>query len=137
MLITEDIRRSVVVGVGIDLLEISRIQTMIQRHRGSFLNRVFTLREQTYCSQKFNAYAHYASRFCAKEAFVKALGWGISEKCSWLDVEVIHDVNGRPCLAVSEHVCRSLPWTSIAPHLSISDDKKYAQAMVVLSASVK
>ncbi|ETZ06752.1 holo-[acyl-carrier-protein] synthase [Holospora obtusa F1] len=121
-----------VVGLGVDLLEVSRLKKKIQRHGENFLNRVFTEKEQSYCREKLNCYGHYASRFCAKEAFVKALGWGISNRCSWLDIEVFHDEKGRPNLNISEKVYTYLPWSRITTHLSISDEKHYACATVIL-----
>ncbi|ETZ04675.1 holo-[acyl-carrier-protein] synthase [Holospora undulata HU1] len=134
----EDLKTyQVMVGVGIDLLEISRLQEKIQRHGSRFLDRIFTLQEQQYCRKKFNPYGHYASRFCAKEAFVKALGWGISERCSWLDIDVYHDEKGKPCLRIAEKVYKYLPWKGISVHLSISDERRYAQAVVIVLASVE
>ena len=124
------------VGLGADLLEISRLQEKIQRHGSFFLDRIFTVQEQAYCSGKFNPYSHYASRFCAKEAFVKALDWGISKRCSWLDIEVCHNLQGRPRLKISEHVYKFIPWGGMTSYLSLSDEKHYAQAVVVLLAPV-
>ena len=127
----------VVVGMGIDLLEVARLEHTIQRHGSYFLDRIFTPREQQYCNNTFNPCVHYASRFCAKEAFVKALGWGISSRCSWLDMEVCHDGNGRPLLEISKNVYTHLPWERIISYLSLSDEKNYAQAAVVVLAPVK
>ena len=124
-----------VVGVGIDLIEHARIQRVMARHGDAFLNRIFTPYEREYCEQKFNPYSRYALRFCAKEAFVKALGWGVSEACSWLDLEVRHDAKGKPSLHWSDSV--QLPWTNIVCHLSLTDTDTYAQALVVLSASLQ
>ena len=120
----------VMVGLGIDLLEVSRLDKTIQRHGSYFLDRIFTPQEQWYCSETFNPSAHYASRFCAKEAFVKALGWGISARCSWFDMEVCHDGQGRPRLEISEKVYTHIPWEGTISYLSLSDERNYAQAAV-------
>ena len=123
-----------VVGVGIDLIEHDRIQAVVLRYGDMFLNRVFTPHEQSYCDQKSNPYSGYALRFCAKEAFVKALGWGISDVCSWLDLEVRHDAKGKPLMVWSDRVQQQLVWQDVICHLSLTDTRLYAQAMVVLSA---
>lgn len=122
-----------VVGVGIDLIEHARIQRLVLLHGDVFLNRIFTPYERAYCEQKFNAHSRYALRFCAKEAFVKGLGWGVSEACSWLDLEVRHDPKGKPSMHWSDAVQRRLPWPDLVCHLSLTDTQTYAQAMVVLS----
>ncbi len=122
-----------VIGVGIDLIEHARIQGAILRHGDAFLSRIFTPYERAYCEQKFNRYSGYALRFCAKEAFVKALGWGVSEACSWLDLEVRHDAKGKPSLYWSDSVQLRLPWDNVLCHISLTDTHTYAQAMVVLS----
>lgn len=122
-----------VVGVGIDLIEHARIQRLMLRYGDVFLDRIFTPHERAYCERKFNRYSGYALRFCAKEAFVKAVGWGISEACSWLDLEVCHDAKGKPSLHWSDSVQRRLPWLNVVCHISLTDTHTYAQAMVVLS----
>jgi holo-[acyl-carrier protein] synthase len=87
-----------IVGSGIDLVEISRIQHSLDRYGSRFLDRVFTAGEQTYCMRKRNAAESLAARFAAKEAGAKALGTGISRGVSWLEIEVIREPGGRPSL---------------------------------------
>jgi holo-[acyl-carrier protein] synthase len=79
-----------IVGSGIDLAEIGRIQKSVDRYGGRFLDRVYTAAEQAYCLKKRNSAESFAARFAAKEAGAKALGTGISHGVSWLEIEVVH-----------------------------------------------
>lgn len=87
-----------IVGSGIDLTEIGRIQKSMDRYGGRFLARVYTSAEQAYCLRKRNAAESFAARFAAKEAGAKALGTGISYGVNWLEIEVIREPSGRPTL---------------------------------------
>ena len=77
-----------IVGSGIDMVEIQRIQHSADRFGQRFLRRVYTAQEQAYCLSKRNAAESLAARFAAKEAGAKALGTGISRGVSWLEIEV-------------------------------------------------
>ena len=92
-----------IVGSGIDLVEIGRIQRAMDRFGARFLNRVFTQAEQEYCLRKRAAAESFAARFAAKEAAAKALGTGISRGVNWLDIEIIREPGGRPGLRFHGH----------------------------------
>ncbi len=85
-------------GVGIDLIEVSRIKAMIRRHGEKFLARVFTPAEREYCQRSVRCAEHLAARFAAKEAAMKALGTGLSHGINWTDVEVGHEGGGAPII---------------------------------------
>src|SRR6516164_341221 len=87
-----------IVGSGIDLVEIGRIQQSKERFGSRFLNRIYTGAEQAFCLRKRNAAESLAARFAAKEAGAKALGTGISRGVNWLEIEVIREPGGRPTL---------------------------------------
>ena len=87
-----------IVGSGIDLVEIARIQMSMDRFGQRFLDRVYTVAEQTYCLRKRKAAESLAARFAAKEAGAKALGTGISHGVNWLEIEVVREPSGRPTL---------------------------------------
>jgi holo-[acyl-carrier protein] synthase len=87
-----------IVGSGIDLVEIARIQQSTERFGKRFLDRVYTAGEQAYCLRKRNSAESLAARFAAKEAGAKALGTGISRGVSWLEIEVIREPGGRPTI---------------------------------------
>lgn len=88
-----------IVGTGIDITEIDRIERSIARYGQRFLDRVYTPGEQAYClRKKRNAAESFAARFAAKEAGAKALGTGISHGVNWLEIEVGREPAGRPTL---------------------------------------
>ena len=87
-----------IVGSGIDVVEIGRIQQSMDRYGQRFLARVYTEAEQAYCLRKRKSAESFAARFAAKEAGAKALGTGISQGVSWLEIEVAREPGGRPTL---------------------------------------
>lgn len=117
-------------GLGNDIIEISRIASAIRRYDSRFLNRVFTEKEQQYCSQHSQPERHYAGRFAAKEAIVKALGTGLKKGVSWLDIEIVNNEEGKPCVTLSPFLEKRFPGAKV--HLSISHCKEYATAVAIL-----
>lgn len=87
-----------IVGLGLDIAEIDRIQGAIERHGDLFLKRVFTAAEIEYCERHRTPYERYAGRFAAKEAAMKALGTGWRRGVRWLDIEVMRQPSGKPTL---------------------------------------
>ena len=87
-----------IIGSGIDMIEIRRIQRSVDRFGARFLNKVYTASEQAYCLRKRQAAESFAARFAAKEAGAKALGTGISYGVNWLEIEVVREPSGRPTL---------------------------------------
>jgi holo-[acyl-carrier protein] synthase len=85
-----------VIGIGTDIIETLRIAQMIERHGELFLRRVYTPLEIEYCSARKAATQHYAGRWAAKEAVLKALGTGWSRGIHWRDIEVRNELGGRP-----------------------------------------
>jgi len=89
-----------IVGMGIDIAEVKRIQAVIEGQGERFLRRVYTPEEVAYCEQFKNKFERYAGRFAVKEAAMKALGTGWSRGVRWVDVEVVRQRGGRPTLAL-------------------------------------
>jgi holo-[acyl-carrier protein] synthase len=87
-----------IVAIGIDLVEISRIEQVFSRRGDRFRTRVFTDAECGYCEGRASKFASYAVRFAAKEAAMKALGTGWSEAVAWKEIEVVSLPNGKPGL---------------------------------------
>jgi holo-[acyl-carrier protein] synthase len=85
-----------IVGIGTDIVECLRIGRMIEQHGELFLTRVYTDREIRYCRARKRATEHFAERWAAKEAILKALGTGWRRGVSWTDIEVRPDVSGVP-----------------------------------------
>lgn len=120
----------VVRGVGIDIIEIDRIKDSIERHHDHFVNRIFTMKEQEYCLLHKNSWVYFAGRFVAKEAVVKALGTGFRDGISWLDIEILNDSLGKPCVYLSESIHQTFNTPQIL--LSISHCRQYAAATAIL-----
>jgi holo-[acyl-carrier protein] synthase len=85
-----------VFGIGIDIVEVERIASAIERHGEPFLAKLFTAGEREYCETRKNPALHFAARFAAKEAVSKALGTGIGGNAGLLDMEIVHDASGAP-----------------------------------------
>ncbi len=90
-----------VVGIGIDQIEVDRIQESIDQHGLHFLSKIFTEEEQNYCRGMANPAPHYAARFAAKEAVSKAFGTGLGKEFGWLDSAVTHGLKGQPIMNFS------------------------------------
>ena len=121
-----------IVGLGIDIAEIDRIEAAIQRHGDPFLNRVYSPAEIQYCEQHLNRYERYAGRFAAKEAGMKALGTGWRRGVRWVDLEVVRMRGGKPTLALhgrAEEIAGALGVTNIS--LSITHSGNLAVAEVI------
>lgn len=120
-----------IIGVGIDIVEISRIAAAIKRT--AFIDRVFTPAEQVYCeSRGVQRAASYAARFAAKEAVLKALGTGLRGG-TWQDVEITNNSLGRPLVQMTgyyQNLAGELGVQEI--YLSVTHARDYAAAQVVL-----
>ncbi|MGD0903344.1 MAG: holo-ACP synthase [Terracidiphilus sp.] len=122
-----------IVGSGIDLIEIGRIQRSVDRYGGRFLDRVYTAAEKAYCLGKRNSAESFAARFAAKEAGAKALGTGISFGVSWLEIEVAREASGRPTLRFHGRAAQIAAGLGVArAALSITHTASLAMASVVL-----
>ncbi len=83
-------------GIGIDVVEVARLESSMAEFGERFASRVFTAAEREYCERQKNPAIHYAARFAAKEAVAKALGTGIGKDLSWLDMEIRRRDTGEP-----------------------------------------
>ncbi len=119
-----------IVGLGIDVVEISRIKEMEERWGARFIERVFTKEEIAYCSAKANRAESYAVRFAAKEAFAKALGTGWDGNFQWKDFSVNTEPGGKPSAVLSTSMQKKLQNNNV--HLSLSHSDQYATAVVIL-----
>ena len=122
-----------IVGSGIDLVEIGRIHQSMERFGQRFLDRIFTGAEQAYCLRKRKAAESLAARFAAKEAGAKALGTGISRGVHWLEIEVVRSPGGKPSLLFhgrAAEIAATLGATHTA--LSLTHTADLAMASVIL-----
>jgi len=124
---------NMIIGSGIDMIEIRRIQRSMDRFGARFLNKVYTAAEQAYCLRKRQAAESFAARFAAKEAGAKALGTGISYGVNWLEIEVVREPSGRPTLRFhgrAKQIAEAIGCARAA--LSLTHTVELASASVVL-----
>lgn len=119
-------------GTGTDIIEVERIHKVMERDIG-FRDKIFTVHEIEYCESKKNKYQHYAARFSAKEAFLKAIGTGWRFGIRFADIEVTHDPLGKPEINVygkAKKWCEQEAVSKI--HVSLSHLKELATAVVIV-----
>ena len=122
-----------IVAIGIDLVEITRIEQVFARRGERFRARVFTEGEISYCERRASRFASYAARFAAKEAVMKALGTGWSEGVGWTDVEVISEPSGAPVLLLHRRALdRMRAIGATKAHISLTHSGDLAIAQVLL-----
>jgi len=124
-----------IVGMGIDLAEVKRVEAAIARHGRAFLERVFTPAEIRYCEKHRHAAERYAARFAAKEAAMKALGTGWRRGVRWVDLEVANLPTGRPTLKLygrSKQLAEEMGVRRIA--LSLTHGSGFAFAQVIFES---
>lgn len=122
-----------IVGSGVDIAEVGRIEEAARRHGERFLRRVFTAAEIAYCERRKNRFERYAARFAAKEAGMKALGVGWRGGITWHDLEVVNLPGGQPTLrlsGVAAGVAEKLRVRHVA--LSLTHTPAQALAQVIL-----
>jgi holo-[acyl-carrier protein] synthase len=120
-------------GTGIDIVDISRFEKFVRDNNEPLFNRVFTPGERDYCAAKRHSAQHYALRFAAKEAFLKALGTGLRDGLSWRDMEVVNDPQGKPELMLHGRAEELFMQNNLRRvFLSLSHDGNYAIASVIL-----
>jgi holo-[acyl-carrier protein] synthase len=132
----------VIVGLGVDLCDIRRIEKMLDEHGDRFPRRCFTDIERAKADGRAARAATYAKRFAAKEACAKALGTGLGSGVSWRDMGVVNDSLGRPTLRLTGGAAARL--AALVPsgfeacvHLTMTDEYPLAQAQVIIEALPK
>ncbi len=122
-----------IVGLGSDIIEIERIEKVLLRVGDAFLNRILTTSEKAICDQHNAPHRYVAKRFAVKEAAAKALGTGIAQGVSFQDFCVSNDRFGRPILSFSGEAFRHAQLQGVTDiHVSLSDERHYAVATVIL-----
>jgi holo-[acyl-carrier protein] synthase len=121
-----------IVGLGVDMIEVKRMAAKIGKESG-FRELVFSPGEIEYCEKKTHKHEHYAARFAAKEAFLKALGTGWTQGTSFNEIEIAHDEQGKPHLVLLGQTARSVG--KIGPikiWVSLSHLKNIASAIIII-----
>jgi len=120
-------------GIGVDLALIPRLRGVVGRWDERFLRRVFTDEEIAYCRRRRDPIPHFAARFAAKEATLKALGTGLRMGVKWREMEVRRERGQAPTMVLSGR-CRAIALAKGAGHvlLSLTHDGDYAMAQAML-----
>ncbi len=120
-------------GIGTDIVGIPRFDRFVTERNEALFARLFTERERAYCAARAKAGQHYALRFAAKESFLKALGTGLRDGISWLDMEVVNNELGRPDLLLTGKAAELFTAAGLGKiFLSLSHDAGCAVATVVI-----
>ncbi len=122
-----------IVGIGVDIVEIAKIKLAMDRRGERLKQRTFTPLEIQYCEERANKYQHYAARFAAKEAVFKAISTGWRQGVAWTDVEVCNEISGKPDLLLKGKTLEFANQLGALKYwLSLSHTDQYAVAQVIL-----
>ena len=125
-----------ILGTGIDIVNIARVEHLITRWGDIFLTRIFTEREVARCRKQARPPECFAVRFAAKEAFLKAIGTGLRRGIRWTDIEVTNDPLGKPSLLLHRKARECFQTLQVHQALlTLSHDRPYAVAHVLLDGS--
>ena len=124
-------------GIGTDIVNINRIDHSLKKYGFSFKNKIFSKKEISYCEKKKDPSAFYAKRFAAKEAFSKALGTGIRKGVNLKNIEISNNIHGKPSILLkgraAKYLEKKIKNKKYKIYLSLSDDRPWAQATVIIS----
>jgi len=123
-----------IIGIGIDIIEISRIKKSIERYKEHFLDKIFTPNEIEYCLSKANKYQHFAARFSVKEAVAKALSTGWNNEFSWQNIEVFNEATGMPYVKLTGKL-ESFLADGKEVKVSMSHSQDYVTAVAIIYKS--
>ncbi|MDF1808423.1 MAG: holo-ACP synthase [Phycisphaerales bacterium] len=121
-----------IIGTGVDIVETSRIASLLGNHPERFLERCFTETEQVDSKSPKRQLEHLAARFAAKEAALKAIGTGWAQGIGWTDIEVVKDQSGKPRLNVTGKAAEIADELGVSKwHLSLTHISTHAVATVI------
>src|SRR5512138_3738886 len=122
-----------ILGVGVDLVEVGRFDAMLEKWGERAEEKLFTGEEAAFCRSHAHPRLHLAARFAAKEAVMKALGHGVGQGTAFVEIEVVRDPEGRPCVALHGGTAELAREMSVrAIHLSLTHTDASACAFVVV-----
>jgi holo-[acyl-carrier protein] synthase len=122
-----------IVGLGIDITDVVRLEAAVKRFGERFLKRIYTEAELAYCQSKINVFERLAGRFAAKEAAMKAIGTGWKRGVAWRDFEVVRELSGRPTMSFHGKAADFAARLGVKrASLSISHTEQQAIAQVIL-----
>ena len=124
-----------IIGVGIDIIDIRRIDKVINKYRNRFKNKCFLNSEINRSENRKKSVESYAKRYAAKEACSKALGTGLAKGVFWKDIEIVNDKYGKPKIILhnkAKKILNSFNYKNVNIEVSLSDEKHYAIANVII-----
>ena len=122
-----------IIGMGVDIVEVFRMRDAIKKWNDEFLSKIFTRKEISYSTSRRFSYQHFAARFAAKEAVIKAFGEPYKFPLKWTDIEVLNDKEGKPVIEFHEDAMKLKKKKKVGDVIiSMSHSKKYAVANVIL-----
>lgn len=123
-------------GIGIDIVDKKRMELVLNRQGEKFIRRILTEEERQELPDGNRLIEYVAGRFAAKEAFAKATGFGFGKELTWHDVQIRRDERGKPSVLVSEAwLAKHAPKQNHCYHVSISHEKQYAVAQVIIEVT--
>ena len=124
-----------IIGVGIDIVEISRIGSLLEKFQSHFLNKIYTEEEIRFCYSRKNVVSSLAKMFALKEATIKALS--DAKGIKWHEMAIRHNENGKPLVTLSGTALNNLKskTNDFNIQASVSDEQEYAIAYVVIEGS--
>jgi len=111
---------------GVDIVDVDRIKSSIEKYQDKFLSKVFNKEEQDYCNSKSNPFIHFSGKFAAKEAISKANGTGIGKDLSFKDIKILKGKKGEPVAKISKLELKK------KIHISISHSDEFAVAFAIM-----
>jgi len=121
-----------IIGTGVDIVEVSRIRKSLEKYSPRFEEKIFTAEEILYCRARAEPGIHFAARFAAKEAVMKCLGTGMDQEVSFKDIEIANLKTGKPLVTLTgkgKEIATQLKIKTI--HISLSHDNHYAIAQAI------
>ena len=126
-----------ILGIGTDIVNIKRIKKILNKNKNAFKHKLFSKTEIAYCDNKKDSAPYYAKRYAAKEALSKALGTGIRKGIDFKNIQIKNNKLGKPSIklvgSTANYIKRRMKNKKYFIHLSLSDDKPWAQATVIIS----
>lgn len=120
-----------VIGIGVDIIEIERIKDSVDRFGERFLKKIYTEHELEYSLGKSNKYQHLAARFAAKEAVAKALATGWNKEFSWQNIEITNEPNGMPVVELTGKL-KSFLSKDKSLKITMSHSRDYVVCMAII-----
>ena len=122
-----------IIGVGIDLVDVSEFQSEIDAKKEPLLHRIFTPLERDYCASQPDPYQNFAGTLAAKEATMKALGTGWTDEVDWQDIEILREASGKPALVLKGKLLDTSKRLGLKkPLLSLTHTSRNSIAVVIL-----